>query len=310
VFSVQFSVFSFVTEHRKLNTEHSLRFYNLPMLFDTLTVVGVGLIGGSIGQAALKRGAVRRVIGVDRNAQSLATAQKIGALDEFTVDLADGVRGAALVIFCTPVDEIARQARQAALSCRKGTLLTDAGSTKANIVRDLEGQLPEGIQFVGSHPLAGSEKRGPEYASADLFEDKITIVTRTAHTDASAVERISEFWKALGSEVRYLDPEMHDCALATTSHLPHLAAAALAGLLPPAWQPFAASGFRDTTRIAAGDPALWAAICRENALAISETLLRYSNRLNEFRDAILNDDKESLIQLLSQAKWVRDALGS
>jgi prephenate dehydrogenase len=280
------------------------------MQFDSLCIVGVGLIGGSIGKSALRRGVVRRVVGVGRNEASLAIAKESGAVSELTLDLAGGVKDADLVVFCTPVDKIAGQALLAAASCKKGTLLTDAGSTKANIVRDLEGQLPVGVYFVGSHPLAGSEKRGPEYASAELFDGRMTIVTRTERTDPNAFERICEFWKGLGSQVRCLDPEMHDCVLAATSHLPHLAAAALATLLPPDWAPFTATGFRDTTRIAAGDPALWTAIFRENALAMCAALHQLTARLDEFREAILNDDNDALMELLAQGKRVRDALGS
>jgi len=280
------------------------------MLVNTLAIVGVGLIGGSIGLAVRARGLARQVIGIGRTEASLKTAREQGAIDSFSLDLAAGVRDADLVIFCTPVDQIARQVRVAALSCKPGTTITDAGSTKANIVRDLEGKLPRGIQFVGSHPLAGSEKKGPAAALPDLFDGKVTIVTRTARTDPAALEKIADFWRALGSDVRLLDPETHDCALALTSHLPHLAAAALAGLIPEAWRPFTASGFRDTTRTAAGDPALWSAIFRENALAMSDALQKLARQLDLYREAILHEDDHDLIDMLTQAKRVRDALGS
>jgi len=280
------------------------------MLFDTITIVGVGLIGGSIGQAVRRRGVAKTVIGVGRDPASLNQARACGAIDRSTLDLAEGARYADLVIFCTPVDKIAGQVRTAASVCKPGTLLTDAGSTKAAIVRDLEEGLPSGIHFVGSHPLAGSEKRGPANASADLFEGRLTLVTPTPRTDPDAVRRVSDFWRALGSEVRTLDPESHDWALALTSHLPHLAASALAGLVPPIYRDFTASGFRDTTRIAAGDPVLWAAIFRQNALAMRDALERFTNRLDEFRNAMMDDDETTLIELLAQAKRVRDALGS
>ncbi len=284
--------------------------YNPLMLFDTLTIVGVGLIGGSIGQAARRRGVCKNIIGVGRDPASLEKAKEVGAIDSFTLDLADGARKADFVVVCTPVDKIAYHVQQAAKVCEPGTIITDAGSTKANIVHDVEGRLPQGVEFVGSHPLAGSEKRGPEYATADLFEGRITIVTQTPRTDATAVKSVSEFWKALGSEVHLLDPEIHDRALALTSHLPHLTAASLAGIVPPQFRAFTATGFRDATRIASGDPALWAAIFRQNALAMSDALQRFADRLDEFRQAIMNDDEATLIELLSNGKRVRDALGS
>src|SRR5262245_31363811 len=239
------------------------------MLFDSVSIVGVGLIGGSVGLAAKARAATRRVIGVGRHPDALARARDLGAIDEFTTDLTAGVRSADVVVFCTPVDQIARQVRQAAGSAMPGAVFTDAGSTKGTIVRELDGKLPDHVRFVGAHPLAGSEKQGAENASADLFDGRVCVVTPTATTDPRAVERVTLFWQALGCEVRRLSPEEHDLALATTSHMPHLVAAVLAGQLPEKWRPFAATGFRDTTRVAAGDPTLWTAIARENALALS-----------------------------------------
>lgn len=280
------------------------------MLFDTLTIVGVGLIGGSIGQAARQRGLCKKIIGVGRDPASLEKAKAVGAIDSFTTDLAEGARTADFIVVCTPVDKIAFHVQTAAKACKPGTIITDAGSTKATIVRDLEDRLPAGVRFVGSHPLAGSEKRGPDFASPDLFQSRVTIITKTARTDPIAVSRVAEFWNALGSEIHYLDPELHDRALALTSHLPHLVAAVLAGILPSQYYPFAATGFRDTTRIAAGDPALWAAIFRQNALAMSAALQQFSDRLDEFREAIMHDDEATLIELLSSGKRVRDALGS
>src|SRR5262249_12877032 len=148
------------------------------------------------------------------------------------LDLTAAARGADVVVFCTPVDRIVEQVLETAPACAPGTLLTDAGSTKAGIVHGLEGRLPPDVAFVGSHPLAGSEKRGPEFAEARLFQGRLTIVTRTPRTDPAALERTAAFWQALGSRVRLMDPEEHDRALALTSHLPHLLASALAGILP------------------------------------------------------------------------------
>jgi len=289
---------------------HHLATYNHRMLFETVTIVGVGLIGGSIGLAARRRGVARQVIGVGRSKTSLERALTVGAISHGHSDIASAVTSADLVIFCTPVDRIAKQAKEAASHCRPGTLLTDAGSTKAGIVRDLEGKLPAAIHFVGSHPLAGSEKKGVEHARADLFEGRVTVVTPVKTSDAGAVERVIAFWKALGSEVRLLDPEAHDRALATTSHLPHLVAAALAGVLPDEWRAFAATGFRDTTRIAAGDPGLWAAIFRQNRAALAAAVRPFGEWLALLLDAIDRDDEAQLLELLTQAKQVRDALGS
>jgi prephenate dehydrogenase len=280
------------------------------MRIQTLTIIGVGLIGGSVGLAARRRGLAEHIIGVGRQASSLEKARALGAIDEPTTKLPEAVHRAEVAVFCTPVDQIAEQVLAAASGCASGTLLTDAGSTKAIIVGQVEGQLPDGVSFVGSHPLAGSEKRGPEYASADLFQGRVTVVTPTPRTEPAALERTLAFWRALGSNVRIMDPEAHDRALAYSSHLPHLVAAALAGLLPAELHALTATGFRDTTRVAGGDPALWAAISLQNRGALLRTLDALEERLARFRAALQAEDRTGLDDLLWEAKRVRDALGS
>ncbi len=281
-----------------------------PMRIQTLTIVGVGLIGGSIGLAAKQRGVAARVLGTGRRRVSLDSALAVGAIDEGFLDAPAAITQAEIVVFCTPVERIAEQVLASAPGCAPGTLLTDAGSTKAAIVRSVEGQLPLGVAFVGSHPLAGSEKRGPEHADANLFQDRLTIVTQTPATDLAALERTATFWRALGSRVRILPPEEHDRALAMTSHLPHLLASALASILPPELHELTATGFRDTTRVAAGDPSIWTGIFTQNRLAVLEALKPLTERLNRFRQALEAADAEALDALLAQAKKVRDALGS
>jgi cyclohexadieny/prephenate dehydrogenase len=280
------------------------------MQLDTLAVVGVGLIGGSIGLAARRRGVARRVVGVGRRPESLRQAQAVGAIDEGVTELAAAVRQAGLVVFCTPVDRIAEQVLTAAAACTAGTLLTDAGSTKAAIVRAVEGRLPAGVAFVGSHPLAGSEKRGPEFADAELFQGRVTVVTRTPATDPAALERVCAFWQALGSRCRVMSPADHDRALALTSHLPHLVASALAGLLPAELHELTATGFRDTTRVAAGDPSLWTGIFLQNRPALMDRLGALQDRLMEFKAALMTGDQAAIDALLTQGKKARDALGS
>jgi prephenate dehydrogenase len=280
------------------------------MLVQTLAIVGVGLIGGSIGLAARQRGVAGRVLGAGRNRDTLDRAQRLGCIDEPCPDLAEAAARADLVVFCTPVDRIADQVRAAAPRCRPGTLLTDAGSTKAAIVCALDGGLPDGVAFVGSHPLAGSEKRGPEHARADLLVNRLVVVTPGELSDAEAVERTCAFWRALGARVERMTPEDHDRALAMTSHLPHLTAAALAGVLPEGLAGLTATGFRDTTRVAAGDPELWTAIFRHNRPALLEAVARLADRLAAFRHALETDDPSAIEALLRQAKRVRDALGS
>ncbi len=280
------------------------------MRMHTLTIVGVGLIGGSIGLAAKQRGVARRVLGAGRRRASLDSALAVGAIDEGFLEPAVAISQAEVVVFCTPVERIAEQVLASAPGCAPGTLLTDAGSTKAAIVRSVEGRLPAGVAFVGSHPLAGSEKHGPEHADGNLFQGRLTVVTQTPATEAAALERTAAFWQALGSRVRIMPPDEHDRALAITSHLPHLLAAALAGILPPELYDLTATGFRDTTRVAAGDPSLWTGIFTQNRRAVLDALRPLTERLNRFRQALEAADAEALDALLAQAKKVRDALGS
>ncbi|MGE5191706.1 MAG: prephenate dehydrogenase [Deltaproteobacteria bacterium] len=276
--------------------------------FETIAVVGVGLIGGSIALAVKARGLARAVLGVGRNGNRLEEARRRGVIDESVVDLRAAARRADLLMFCAPVDRIAAAVRDAAAACRPGTLLTDAGSVKACLCRDLASGLPKGVEFVGAHPLAGSEKQGFEHADARLFEKRICVMTPVESNSRSAVERIGGFWKKLGATLIEMSPEAHDRALAETSHLPHLAAAALAATLSPANRELAASGFRDTTRVASGDPELWAAIFLENRAELLGSLSRYDALLARFRTALEQNDGAALKELLGDAKMRRDEI--
>jgi prephenate dehydrogenase len=278
------------------------------MLFEQITIVGVGLIGGSVGLAAKARGVARSVVGVGRDWVSLQRAVQRGAVDVFTTDLGQAVRDADLVVVCTPVDLVPSIIRQAAWVCGADTVFTDAGSTKAGIVRELADELPPYIRYVPAHPIAGSEKNGVENARADLFNDFLTILTPAV--DSPAVERVAAFWKALGSRIHVMSPEVHDRTFAATSHLPHAVAAALAGITPVEYLPLSAGGFRDTTRVAAGDPELWAAIFRANRDEVLAAVDRFTHSLGEFRRMLEAGDGAGLVRWLAEAKQVRDALGT
>ena len=282
----------------------------MKMLFSTLTIVGVGLIGGSIGLAAKKRGVARRVLGVGRDPHQLELARRLGAIDAGTLDLADAARTADCMVFCAPVDRIAGQIKDAAVHCKAGTILTDAGSTKREIVQAVEADLPGYLGFVGGHPLAGSEKKGVEHGHADLFVQRCTVLTPTEMTAKEALASVQSFWQTLGSRVRIMAPADHDQALALTSHLPHLLASVLAGILPDDWSELTASGFRDMTRVASGDPVLWTPIFQHNRQAVVAALDQLEDRLREIRQALANHDVFRIDQFLAQRKKVRDALGS
>ena len=280
------------------------------MLFSTLTIVGVGLIGGSVGLAAKKRGIARRVLGVGCDLHQLEQARRLGAIDVGTLDLADAARTADFIIFCAPVDHIAGQIKDAAAHCKTGSILTDAGSTKQEIVKAVETDLPGHVLFVGGHPLAGSEKKGVDNGHADLFVQRWTVLTPTQKTPKGALASVQSFWQALGSRVRIMAPADHDQALALTSHLPHLLASVLAGVLPDDWVELTASGFRDMTRVASGDPCLWLPIFQHNRQAVLGALDQLEDRLREVRQALANHDVSRINQYLAQGKKVRDALGS
>ena len=281
------------------------------MAIDTLTVVGVGLIGGSIGLAAKTRGVATRVVGVGRDERTLARAVAAGAIDTATTNLAEGVGAADLVVICTPVNRIANDVAAAVIAAPPRAVITDAGSTKGNIVRELHGRLPAtAAHFVGSHPLAGSEKKGAANARPDLFVDRVVVVTPAVDTDLEAASVVELFWRQLGAIVVRMDPGEHDKALATTSHLPHAVASALAAATPTDWLALTAGGFRDSTRIAAGDPELWAAIFEANRDAVLVAADRFTDRLGEFRRVLAEGDHAGLVRWLAEGKKVRDALGS
>src|SRR5436190_14317221 len=213
--------------------------------YDTVAVVGVGLIGGSIGLALRERKIAQKIIGVGRRQASLDIARKLGAIDNGVTNLSNGVAQAQLIVIATPVDTIAERVIQVAAICPATSLITDVGSTKEAIVAAVDAGLASrrsGPRFVGSHPLAGDHRTGPEHARADLFDGRTVVVTPTELTRTAAVTEVSGFWQALGATVRPMPPARHDAALALTSHLPHVAAAALAAATPTEFLHLTASG--------------------------------------------------------------------
>ncbi len=274
----------------------------------TLTIVGVGLIGGSIAAAVKARGLAARVIGVGRNPAKLAGAVERGWLDEVTSDVAAAARQSDLIVFCTPVDRVVAGVREAAPACRCNTLITDAGSTKVEICEALETGLPPGVEFIGSHPLAGSEKNGYEHSHPHLFANRVCVLTPQARTSASGMQRLRSFWSGLEARLVEMSPRAHDRAVAEISHFPHIVASALAATLAPEHQALAARGFRDTTRIAAGDADLWTSILMCNAEEISHSLEKFDAILQAYRVALQHRDAAALKKLLETGKIIREQL--
>ncbi len=278
--------------------------------WECVAIVGVGLIGASIGQGLLRRGLAKRIVGIARRQTTLRAARRVEAVTNTTIDPLKGVADAELVVVCTPPDTVVDLVRRTVEHCPERTLFTDAASVKGKIAAALDGPLPRGCRYLGSHPLAGSEKTGPSYADGNLFEGRVTVLTPTSNTNADDFDALEAFWSSLGSVVVQMSPDEHDRAVAETSHFPHLAAAVLAGMLPEPYFRLAGSGFLDTTRIAAGDVEMWTQICMQNRRHLLETCRKFGERLRGLAAALEKGDASGIHQILSLGKKNRDALGS
>jgi prephenate dehydrogenase len=261
-----------------------------------VAIVGVGLIGGSVGLALRARGVAKRVVGIGRDAARLEEARTLGAVDVTATSLADGVAEADVVVVCTPVSRIASDVRAAAAAAPAGALITDAGSTKRDIVAVIEAEDRARRTFVGAHPIAGSERKGAAHARADLFRGRACVLTPTDRTPDDRLERARDFWEGVGCRVTTMSPAAHDEALALTSHLPHALAAALAATVPADRLPLAAGAYRDGTRVAGADPELWAAILLANRGPLLEAMAQLDRQLAALRAALEDGDEA----------WLRD----
>lgn len=279
-------------------------------LFKTIGIVGVGLLGGSIAAAARKRKLAETILGAGRNPSRMRAAQHSGLLDRGTTNIAETSAQSDLVIVCTPVNHIVQFIRTVALNSRPGTIITDVGSTKQHICEELYGTLPEGVTFVASHPLAGSEKTGFEFSDPELFQNRPCVVTPVDSLPQEAVNKVIQFWEAIGMNVLKTSPQKHDQILAETSHLPHVVSSALASTLAAENRKFTSTGFRDTTRIAAGDPSLWVDILLDNRESVVSSIDKYTQSLQSLRNAIDNNDENELRLLLEDGKRNHDALNS
>jgi len=275
-----------------------------------VAIVGVGLIGGSIGLALRQRRLTVEVVGIGHRQASLDKALGCGAIDRAELDLKQGVALADLVIVASPVASVVEHVCLALDSVGSQALVTDVGSTKAAICSGIEKQAKTlSRQFVGSHPLAGDHRCGPENARADLFDGKTVVITPTKTTLENNVDRAEAFWEALGAQVVRMSPERHDQALAATSHLPHLVASALAASTPDEWLSLVATGWADTTRVAAADPELWTQIFSQNKTALLGALDRLVGQIDQLRESLSAENWLQIQDTLQKAKRIRDTLG-
>ena len=273
-------------------------------LFNKVAIVGVGLIGGSIALAIKKKKIAHEVIGVSRHRKSLLLARKRGAIDRGAQQI-DIIKDADLVILAAPVSVILNLAPRISKIIRPDCIVTDVGSTKAEIVAKLEKIFP---YFVGSHPLAGSEKRGVLNACPELFKDSLCILTPTKKTVAEVKEKIVEFWNELGARVIFLSAANHDKALSFISHLPHVAAFSLMSSVPDQYLKFAANSLKETTRIASSDIQLWADIFLSNRKNITGSIESLERNLKKIKSAIGANDRRLLLKVLKGANFKRGIL--
>jgi len=279
-----------------------------------VTIVGVGLLGGSIGLALKAAGYRGRVIGVGRRPQVVERAIELKCIDAGCATLSEAVAmvedkaAAQLVIICTPLSTFSALFAEFATCDRPGLIITDAGSTKEQVCKEAKAILPDASRFVGAHPMAGSELHGPEHAKADLFKGRLCILTpQGTSSRADAVELVRDLWQALGMKLTEKSPHDHDQIVAAISHLPHAIAANTSRRADEQKAiSIAATGFRDTTRIASGDPRVWTDIFTSNKQAMLESLDHFSQSLARFREVVSSGDEAEMLRLLSDVKQARD----
>lgn len=276
-----------------------------------LTILGPGLLGGSIGLAVRHHKLAERVVIWARRLEAADKACALGAADEASIDLAKAVAGADLVVLATPVGVMATLAAQMKSALADGCIVTDVGSVKYPVVNALTSALSGKARVVGAHPMAGSEQSGLEAARRDLFQGASCIITPRENTDKAAQQVVFDFWKALGCAVWTLSPAAHDEIVAHVSHLPHVVAAALVNVVCRDGGQrlnFVGPGFRDTTRVASGPPEMWTEICLENRDEIGRAVDQLIDELGKLREALLNADAVELRAMLKRAKHYRDEL--
>lgn len=274
-------------------------------LFNRIAIIGTGLIGGSIALAIKKKRLANEVIGVSRHKKSLLLAKRKGAIDRGSLSLGI-IRDADLLILATPVNTIINLAPRISGILAKESIVTDVGSTKEEIVLRLEKIFPN---YVGSHPLAGSEKRGIRNAHPDLFKNSLCILTPTANTDNRALNKLKLLWKHIGARTVLFSPRAHDKILSFVSHLPHIVAFSLIGSIPRRYLEFASTGLKDTTRIAASEAELWADILLSNRKNIIKTIELLEVNLARIKSAIQKKDAKQLSLIIKKAKIKREILG-
>jgi len=280
--------------------------------FQRIALIGFGLIGGSIARAARAQGLVGDIVTTARSAKTRARVAELGLVDSVVETNAEAVKDADLVILCIPVGACGPVAQEIAAHLKPGAIVSDVGSVKGAVVRDMAPHLPASAHFVPAHPVAGTEHSGPDSGFAELFINRWCILTPPEGTDRNAVERLRGFWAALGAKVEIMTPDHHDLVLAITSHLPHLIAYTIVGTADELAQvtsseviKFSAGGFRDFTRIAASDPTMWRDVFLANKDAVLEMLGTFTEDLSKLTRAIRRGDGEALFEHFTRTRAIR-----
>jgi cyclohexadieny/prephenate dehydrogenase len=279
---------------------------------ERLALIGIGLIGSSIARGAREWDLAGEIVVQSRRQETVDAARRLGLGDRYTTDPADAVEGADLVIVAVPVGASEEVAKAIGPRLKDGAIVSDVGSVKGAVIRQMQPHLPKHVHFVPAHPVAGTEYSGPEAGFAELFQGRWTILTPPEGTDESAVARLRAFWEGLGADVEIMDPAHHDMVLAITSHVPHLIAYNIVGtaahleeVTQSEVMKFAAGGFRDFTRIAASDPTMWRDVFLNNKQAVLEMLGRFSEDLTALQRAIRFGEGDALFDLFTRTREIR-----
>ena len=282
------------------------------VLFNRVAFIGIGLIGSSLARVMRRDGLARTIVACARTEKTRRAALSLNLADSVTDNVAVAVSDADLIIICTPIGAYASIAKSMSASLKKNAIVSDVGSVKGAVIDAVAPYIPEGVHFVPCHPIAGTENSGPESGFDTLFEDRWTILTPVKGSNEVAVERVAELWRRAGSRIARMDPDHHDQVLAITSHVPHLIAYTIVGTandleerLKSEVVKFAASGFRDFTRIAASDPVMWRDIFLNNKDAVLEMLGRLSEDLSSLQRSIRNEDGDGLQELFARTREIR-----
>ncbi len=285
--------------------------------FKQVAIIGVGLIGGSLGMILRRKALADHIVGIGRRVENLKTAVELGAIDRYVADPKEGVQGADLVVLATPVDTYDRHLKEWANCLAPGAIVSDVGSVKGTLVEQSEAAMPAGVHFIGAHPIAGKEKTGVAAGSDQLFKGARCIVTPTKRTDPQALERIKQLWEETGSSVLTMDPHLHDQILGAVSHLPHIAAFALMNALADLRDHrlsaldlagHSGGGLRDTTRIAASSPEMWRDIFLWNRDNLVSYIDEYQKALEDLKRLIKTGDAAGIEKALERAKGEREKL--